>query len=70
MAPGVVKVRVIGAQEDVDALTSVLECLAADLPVTTVGVEILDRSAPHPNRRDPGERVSLSVLVRTGGDQR
>jgi hypothetical protein len=34
------------------------------------GIDVIEQSAPDPNRRDPGERVYLTVVVRTGGDQR
>lgn len=64
-APGVACIRLSGSAEDVEVLTSVLERVAAGLPVTTVGVEILTRSAPYLNRRDPGQRVYLTVRVQT-----
>jgi hypothetical protein len=62
LAPGVVKVRILGAQPDLDVLASVLERLAV-----TVGMEVLDRDGPHANRRDPGGRVYLTVRIGTGG---
>ena len=36
-APGIVKVRLSGAQEDVDTLASLLECRAADLSIAAPG---------------------------------
>ena len=64
-APGIAEVRLSGSAEDVATLVSVLDRLGAGLPVTTVGVEILTRSAPYLNRRDPGQRVYLTVRVQT-----
>lgn len=61
-APGVVELRLSGSPEDTGTLISVLERLAAGLPVTTVGVEILHRTGPL-NRRDPGECVYVRVRV-------
>ena len=48
-------------------MISVLERLAAGLPVTTVGLEILHRAGLRANRRDPGERVCVLVRVRQDG---
>ena len=45
-APGTVELRLSGSPEDTGILISVLERLAAGLPVTTVGVEILHRIGP------------------------
>jgi hypothetical protein len=56
-APGVVKVRLSGAAEDLEVVAELL----SDCPGT--GVEVLDRSAPYPNRRDPGERVYLTLRI-------
>ena len=67
-APGVVEVRLSGAAEDTAAVISVLERLAAGLPVATVGLEILHKSAARANRRDPGERTFVLVRV-TGAGQ-
>jgi hypothetical protein len=39
--PGVVEVRPSGAAEDTATVISVMEQLAAGLPITTVGLEIL-----------------------------
>jgi hypothetical protein len=56
-APGVVKVRLSGAAEDLEVVAEIL----AGYP--GAGVEVLDRSAPYPNRRDPGERVYLTLRI-------
>jgi hypothetical protein len=47
-APSVVRVRLSG---DLDA--------AAEL-LTNAGAQMIERSAPYPNRRDPGSRVYLN----------
>lgn len=54
-APGVVKVRLSGEHGDVEDLAEVLTASPA--------VEVLDRSAPYPNRRDPGVRVYLTLRI-------
>jgi hypothetical protein len=54
-APGVVLVRLLGSRSDLAALAG----LVAGLP----GVEILTAHGPRPNRRDPGERVYLTVRI-------
>jgi hypothetical protein len=56
-APGVVKLRLSGTAADI----GVLDGLLAALP----GVEVLDRSGVYANRRDPGERVYLTVRLTT-----
>jgi hypothetical protein len=56
-APGVVKIRLSGAAEDLEVVAEVL----AGYP--GAGVEVLDRSAPYPNRRDPGVRVYLTLRI-------
>jgi hypothetical protein len=66
----VVEVRLSGTAEDTATVASVLERLAAGLPVITVGLEILYRSGPRLNRRDPGERVYVLVRVRQDGAHR
>jgi hypothetical protein len=48
-ARGVVKIRLSGAAGDIEVLADVLS--------TSPAAEVIDRSAPYPNRRDPGERV-------------
>ena len=65
--PGVVEVRLSGAAEDTATVISVLERLAAGLPVTTVGLEIVHRSGARPGRRDPGERMYVLVRVLQDG---
>ena len=66
-APGTVELRLSGSPEDTGTLVSVLERLAAGLPVTTVALEIRRCSGPRANRRDPGERTYLVVRVRQDG---
>lgn len=58
-APGVVKVRLSGAADDVAMVAE----LIADYDGAP-GVEVLDRSVPYPNRRDLGERVYLTLRIR------
>jgi hypothetical protein len=55
LADGVVRVRFSGAAGDIDAAAA----LAGQ-----DGIELIERSAPYPNRRDPGHRVYLTVRVR------
>jgi hypothetical protein len=69
-APGMVELRLSGAREDTGAVISVLERLAAGLPVTTVGIELVHRSGYRPNRYDPGERIHLTVRVHPRGGPR
>ena len=59
-APGVVKVRLSGAAADVELLAQLLADYAGS------GSDVLERSAPYPNRRDPGVRVYLTLQI-TGG---
>jgi hypothetical protein len=56
-APGVVKIRLLGAAEDIDQVADLLSAHG----------QVIDRSAPYPNRRDPGVRVYLTVVVQEGG---
>jgi hypothetical protein len=58
-APGVVKLRLSGSAADIGALAGLL----ATLPT----VEIIERSAPYPKRRDPGERAYLTVRITATG---
>jgi hypothetical protein len=60
-APGVVKIRLSGATGDVEVLADVLSA--------SPSAEVIDRSAPYPNRRDPGERVYLTVRITKGGQR-
>jgi ribosomal protein S28E/S33 len=64
----VVEVRLSGTAEDTATVISVLERIAAGLPVTTVRLEILHRSGARANRRDSGEPVYVLVRV-TGAGQ-
>jgi hypothetical protein len=54
---GIVKVRLSGAVADVELLAQLL----ADY--TGSGLDVLERSAPYPNRRDPGVRVYLTLQI-------
>jgi hypothetical protein len=56
-APGVVKARLSGAAEDLEVVAEILGGYPG------AGVEVLDRSAPYPNRRDPGVRVYLTLRI-------
>ena len=53
VAPGVVKVRLSGSAADVAAVAAVIAS----------GARVLERSAAYANRRDPGERVYLTVQI-------
>lgn len=64
-APGVVKVRLSGAPDDVAMVATLLTDYDG-----APGVQIIERSAPYPNRRDPGERVYLTVRLAPEGGQR
>lgn len=81
-ARGVVKIRLSGAAEDVAALTALLgrlqhNAVAAGRPSARRAVtswtgpvpEILGKSAPYPNRREPGERVYLLVRIDDEAEQ-
>jgi hypothetical protein len=60
-APGIVKVRLSGAPADVEALATLLADYAGS------GLDVLDRSAPYSNRRDPGVRVYLTLQITEAG---
>lgn len=62
-APGVVKIRLSGHPADVAAVQDLFAGLAHVLRGGPAGIEVLDRSAPYPNRRDPGVRVYVTVRV-------
>lgn len=62
-ALGVVKVRLSGAAADVELLAQLLADYAGS------GLDVLERSAPYPNRRDSGVRVYLTLQI-TGGEAR
>jgi hypothetical protein len=53
----VVKVRLLGELADIEAVAAVLGGRLG------CGIEQIERSTPYPNRRDPGVRVYLTVLV-------
>ena len=55
-----VKVRLSGASGDV----AVVAALLTDYD--GCGIEVIEQSAPYPNRRDPGERVYLIVRIGPG----
>lgn len=57
-APGVVKVRLSGAAGDLEALAAALAASPA--------AEVIERSAPYPNRRDPGDRLYLILRIKGG----
>jgi hypothetical protein len=59
-APGIVKVRLSGATADVEMLTTLLADYAGS------GKDVIERSAPYPNRRDPGVRVYLTLQIAGG----
>jgi hypothetical protein len=62
LAPGAVKVRLSGELADIEAVAAVLGTgLGRD-------IEQIERSAPYPNRRDPGVRVYVTVLVGRKGE--
>lgn len=56
-APGVVKVRLSGDLGDIEVVAEILSGYPG------APVEDLDRSAPYPNRRDPGQRVYLTLHI-------
>jgi hypothetical protein len=57
--PHVVKVRLIGEQADIDAVTAALD--------SSPGTKVIDHSSgARPNRYDPGVRVYLTVRVGEG----
>jgi hypothetical protein len=56
-AAGVVKVRLSGAPDDVEMLATLLADYAGS------GIDVIERSAQYPNRRDPGVRVYLTLQV-------
>jgi hypothetical protein len=59
-APGIVKVRLSGAAADVEMLATLLADYAGS------GIDVIERSAPYPNRRDPGVRVYLTLQIAGG----
>jgi hypothetical protein len=55
LAPGVVKVRLSGDEDDID------------VAATLLGEVTIERSRPYENREDPGVRVYLTLDVGNGG---
>jgi hypothetical protein len=53
-APGVVKVRLSGALEDIEAAAEIL---------SGYGAEIIEQLGPLPRRRRPGQQIRLTVLL-------
>ena len=62
-APGVVKVRLSGELADIETVAALLGSGLGH------GIEQIERSAPYPNRRDPGVRVYVTVLTGHKGGQ-
>ncbi len=60
-APGIVKVRLSGEPADVELLATLLADYAGS------GLDVLERSAPYPNRRDFGVRVYMTLQITDGG---
>ncbi len=58
-APGVVKVRLLGAPGDIDTVAAVLAAGHGDT------WQVIDRSAPYPSRRGPGARLYLTLTITT-----
>ncbi len=56
-APGVVKVRVPGAAQDVQAAA----CLPDYAAAMVSGRDLIEMSQPYPGRRDARERVHLTI---------
>jgi hypothetical protein len=59
-AAGVVKIRLSGASGEVAVVAALLT------GYNGCGIEVIGQSAPYPNRRDPGERVYLTVRIGPG----
>ena len=59
-APGIVKIRPSGADRDVAMVAALLTGYDG------CGIDVIEQSAPYPNRRDPGERVYLTVRIGPG----
>jgi hypothetical protein len=63
-APGVVRVRLSGEPADVAVLQETIALLARGAARLPYGIEVLEQSAPRPNRYDPGERVYVTLRIR------
>ena len=59
-APGVVKIRLSGAAGDAAVVAVLLTGYDG------CGIDVIEQSAPYPNRRDPGERVYLTAWIGPG----
>ena len=59
-APGVVKVRLSGASGAGAVVAALLTGYDG------CGIDVIEQSAPYPNRREPGERVYLTVRIGPG----
>ena len=59
-APGVVKIRLSGAAGDVAMVAALLTGYDG------CGIDVIEQSAPYPNRRDPG-RAGIPDRPRQGG---
>jgi hypothetical protein len=59
-APGVVSVRLSGDPAGIDAAVAALAAV----------FEVLNRTGPRPNRRDPGQRVYLTIRTTPPGADR
>jgi len=57
---GVVKVRLSGTAGDVAVVAALLTGYDG------CGIDVIEQSAPYPDRRDPGERVYLTVRIGPG----
>ena len=63
-APGVVRVRLSGEPADLENLARVLSHGGTG---PDGAMEVIEESAPYPNRRDPGWRCYLTVRLTTEG---
>ena len=59
-AAGVVKIRLSGASGDVAMVAALLT------DYDGCGIDVIEQSAPYPNRGDLGERVYLTVRIGPG----
>jgi len=59
-APGIVRIRLPGAAGDVAMVAALLTGYDG------CGIDVIERSAAYPNRRDPGGRVYLTAWIGPG----
>jgi len=59
-APGIAKIRPSGAARNVAMVAALLTGYDG------CGIDVIGQSAAYPNRRDPGERVYLTVRIGPG----